>query len=706
MNSIIIPRIIIPKAREFLESGSLAPLKISLGDIRFDPVSGFLLKDVRLYTKDGSPAVCLISAKSVDIDLEWIPLLRRHVSIKRFDMAGADLRISRNSAGRWNFQPLTELGFMKTKDQKDFTFTIKEFRIINGTVDYSDSLKADNSLKRRFKNVNLSFAALRGESYGLEFSARAEGKEGGLVGAKLTYQGPIRSGEGEVFIVSAHLNDYWDYYLDDIFSPWNLKADEVALRAKFKFSGSGLSLNGAYAIKGGILNYGDICIKADASIEHRLNYSKTNPDKTDSAFQLFLKDASFLAGNNILMEKGECAVSIDKKEIGISRLEARALNQQVSYTGKFVFGEPKELSLNGRIRGIENTFDFIMSESNRGDAEAVIHTSGSNLALKAKITDLKDLLFDLNMEGDINISDLGPFFGAAKDDLSGKISILGNVSGEMDDAASLNGDAQAALNDISVFGIKPKSFTAKLSVKDGLLEGEIPEFSVYDGAVCGLVRFDSSRWGVEFNAKQCKLEKAAEEDSRLAGIKGELSANLACVGQWGHPEAAQGGGYLNLLDCNLKPAPIFIALEKGIGTVINNFSMPDFHEIKANFQIEDKKINLQSACKSPALNLDMSGHCDFSGESEIIAGADASGKGIIKAARQIMVPESIGLDFLKDGIQVKITGKWPDLKQETMLKPLRGLNEFFGFMRQMPLRKYSLEELWSEKQARHSGAFE
>jgi hypothetical protein len=256
------------------------------------------------------------------------------------------------------------------------------------------------------------------------------------------------------------------------------------------------------------------------------------------------------------------------------------------------------------------------------------------------------------------------------------------------------------MNGFTFLEMTPKSFSLKATVKDGLLDGEIPKFPLYGGTASANVRLDTRlsplKWGFELDLEKCDLKFLSEDDDRLSGMKGSLDANLACAGRWGRPEAAIGGGYIRVLDCNLKGVPFFVAIEKGIGSVVKDFTMPDFKEIKAAFGVAEKKVEIRSACRSPMLNIEMSGNCDFSGNVEMTAGANASRMSLIKTARQILIPATLGFDLVKDGILIKVSGKWPELKQQTVIKPLRVFDELFGFMKGIDLRRYSLDEAWAQ----------
>ncbi|MFA6356109.1 MAG: hypothetical protein WCY23_03260, partial [Candidatus Omnitrophota bacterium] len=158
VNSFIIPRVVIPKMRAYLESGASEPLKISVGDIRFDPVSGFLFTDVRLYTKQGSPSDYIASSKAVDIDLVWHDLLFKRVTIRRFDMTDVDLNVSRGSDGKWNIGPLARIGMgdAAAKQFGGFKVTVRELRLLGGKARYSDRMAPGNSIERVYDIASMS----------------------------------------------------------------------------------------------------------------------------------------------------------------------------------------------------------------------------------------------------------------------------------------------------------------------------------------------------------------------------------------------------------------------------------------------------------------------------------------------------------------------------------------------------------------------
>ncbi|MFA5094742.1 MAG: hypothetical protein WC512_05810 [Candidatus Omnitrophota bacterium] len=697
VNKFLIPRVVIPKVREYLESGLTAPFRVSVGDISFEPVSGFLLKDVRLYTSQGSPLNYVAASEKVDVDLEWYKLLFGRIEIKRFDMMGADFVVSRDSSGAWDFAPLFAVDFGSDKKFRKFNVCVKEFRMLDGTLRYSDRLMPGNTIDRTFGITRASFTGDRNGHYNLVLLCTSLDDRQDSVSFLMDYIPRDRSGKGSIGIRTSSINDYWDYYLDDIFKPWSMRAGIADLKADFSFDVSGVSLKGSYAIKDGELRYGDFLAKCEVSVRHELDCPPKG--KPLSCAQAVLTGIEMSAGKNTFFTGGRCIASVSGGQIEVASFTGSLFGKPVSYKGKVSGEEPISVDMEGDICGLRNAIDMQFPGPGKAKAQLRVLTSGSALIVDADTGSLDNLEFRFKVSGGAEISEIGPVFGISKDDMSGKITASGELTGELDRAETFNGSLGLELNDFSVLGIKPKDCSFSSKIENGLFDGSIPQFDLYGGTAEAQVRLDPGKWGFELDLDKCDLEEASHDSPHLAGIKGVVSANLACIGRWDRSEPASGGGYLNVSNCSFKSAPIFKAAEQGIGSVVGGFSMPDFKQIKTVLKIANRKVSIQGDCSAPLMRLEISGTYDINGSVEMTAGANVSQMNPIRTARQIILPVTISLDMVRDGIVVQITGKWPDLKQQTVIKPLRGFGELFGFMNSLSLKRYKLDELWAQETA-------
>ncbi|MDD5270101.1 MAG: hypothetical protein PHE80_02810 [Candidatus Omnitrophica bacterium] len=699
IGKVFIPRVLIPKVRAYLESGNTGPLLVSVGDIDFVPASGFLLKDVRLYTKRGSPSDYIVSSKAVDIDLAWFDLLFKRVTIRRFDITDAELNVYRGSDGLWNVGPLASMGMgdAESKHFGGFQVTVKELRLLGGKARYSDRLVPENSIE---KTYDIAYVSVTGSDDGsrIILSTKSTGPKKGSLKLALEYSPDAEPrGKGSMRINTPNINEYWSYYIDDLIKPWELKVGDTELKADISFSPGVFRMEGVYGLKDGEITYGDLHISADCVMKHTFERLK---GRSVSYAELVLKGMEISAGDNVMVSGAECRAYLDKDGVDISAIEGMAFNKPVSYKGMFIFGDPKRLSVDGQVCGIRNALDMEISGPDKASSVLQVFTSYSKLTVKASSNDLKGLVFDIGMAGDIDLSDIGRVAGLMKREMSGKASVSGTLSGELDRTASFNGMAGVKVDNFTLFDMTPKSFSIKATVKDGLADCEAPKFPIYEGTAAARVKFDAGlspqKWGFSFDLEKCDLSSLSLEDARLAGMKGHLDANIACSGVLGQSKTAIGGGYVKITDCNIKGVPLFIAVEKGMNTVIKDFVLPDFKEIRAGFDVADGNMAIRSACQSPMIKIEMSGNCDFSGNVDMTAGANVSRLSPIKTARQILIPATLGFDFVKDGIMIKISGKWPELKQQTIIKPLRVFDEVFGFMKNMELRRYFLDDTWAK----------
>jgi hypothetical protein len=699
VNKFLIPRVVIPRVREYLESGLTAPFRVSVGDISFEPVSGFLLKDVRLYTSQGSPINYVAASKKVDVDLEWYKLLFGRIEIKRFDMMGADFVISRDSRGAWDFAPLFNVDFGSDKKFRKFNVCVREFRMLDGTIRYSDHLMPGNSIDRTFGITRASFAGDRNGDYNLVLLCTSLDDRQDSVSFLMDYVPRDRSGKGSIGIRTSSINGYWDYYLDDIFKPWSMRAGIADLKADFSFDVNGLRLEGAYAIKDGELKYGDFLAKCEVSVRHEMDCPPKGKGEPRSCAQATLTGIEMSAGKNIFFTGGKCIASVTGGQVGITSLTGGLFGKPVTYKGKVSGEEPKSVNMEGDICGLHNTIDMQFPGPGKAEAQLRVLTSGSVLIVDADTNSLDNLEFRFTVSGGAELSEIGPVFGISKDDMSGRIAASGELTGELDRAETFNGSLGLELSGFSVLGIRPKDCSFSSKIENGLFDGNIPQFDLYEGTAEAQVRMDPKKWGFELNLDKCDLEEASHDSPHLTGIKGVVNANLACIGWWDRSEPASGGGYLNVSNCSFKSAPVFKAAEQGIGSVVGGFSMPDFKQIKTVFKIANRKVSIQGDCSASLMRLEISGTYDINGSVEMTAGANVSQMNPIRTARQIILPVTISLDMVRDGIVVQITGKWPDLKQQTVIKPLRGFGELFGFMNSLSLKRYKLDELWAQERA-------
>jgi hypothetical protein len=349
----------------------------------------------------------------------------------------------------------------------------------------------------------------------------------------------------------------------------------------------------------------------------------------------------------------------------------------------------------GKISNVDNSVRLVLPSDNQGELDWQGRTGNSYYRVKAQINDLKDMASQLSIDSDINLKDFSELLMVSQDNISGRVVLSGQIKGEIDEPYSFTGGIGLKVRDFSILNLQAITFDSDITVKDGIFFGKTPRIDFYKGALYGEVKMDSDSWGVELHIDKLDIEGFAKHFPNLKGIKGTFSAGVACVSEWSDINTLQGGGYFRITDCDLRYAPVFRVAEEGISTLTKDFIMPIFKNVEGNFQLKDASIIIDNAiCKSPTLSLGITGKCSFTGVADFTVGATILGGGFFKTARQIIFPYTIGVDLLANSVQVKISGRWPDLKHKAEVKTMNWLNDFFKMLKQISPNKYNLNNLW------------
>lgn len=695
VNYLFIPKVVIPELHEYLAVNMAGPLKLTVKDISFHPVRGFLLHDIELSGPVALKENRILRAKLVDIDLALAPLLWKRITVKRFMMYGVDLNIGRDASGVWNFKPLLESDIIKKIRLGEYDFVVNEFRVKKGGIDYADYFNKDNILERRLTNVDLLLIP-EGQRYKLVISGGAKDREEEDFRLEMSYDREQAAVDGTAKLNTRHLNEYWDYYLDEIFKPWHLKTEGLNAFLSFSYLDGKFTMKGRYALEKGALTYGDLTIAGDASIVQDLKYVKAAPAENDVTTEVSLSGSSLLTGRNIFLGNGSCEAVITKSEIAIKGLSGEIKRLPVSLSGRFTFPEPHELYLAGRTGKIDNKFYLKLLTDNQCAVDWEGRLKDSYLKLHADIPDLKNLAFDLKARGDIRLPDIGGLI-AGTESFKGSMKVSGDIRGEADKPGSLNGKAIVKVEDLAFLESAATSFEFDIGAKNGLFQGAIPPTNFCGGNFHGEIKADVDKLGVELDISQFDISQFVRS-RKLEGTKGVISGNAAFITDWTDLPDAIGGGYIKATDCDIKKLPLFLAAEAGIKSVTKDadFQLPVFKRIEGNYEVKDRGLNLKNIlCNAAGLNLMLSGRFSFSGKTDLTAGARFFGSSMFKMARQILIPETIGLDLIADCIVVKIEGDWPDLEQRTTVQPIRSLGALFPSVGHGSPDRYILKKLWT-----------
>ncbi|MDD5655084.1 MAG: hypothetical protein PHR91_05525 [Candidatus Omnitrophica bacterium] len=699
VNLYIIPRKIIPQVRKYLDASLSGPVKVRIGDIYFSPFRGFILKDAEILFSRGGKEDLFLRAPDVDIDLRIQGLLWKRLEIRRFIVSGASIIISRDEKGFWNFMSLFGMDSgSRDTGSGGWKLLVDKVSVRRSSVAYSDLFKKNNSLRRTFTDVELTASRPRAEVYELSFSVNARSARKGpgeSLDGFLEYDHASSSLKGQTRFKIRHLSEYRDYYLDDILKAWGLESDDISGQMRFDSKQGSLTIDAEYEIGAGVLRYGDFSVQADYSVGQELYYKNGCFDPDGSLARISLKNAVFRMGSKSFINEAQSALVIAKRALDIQSLTGKLWRRPVVMSGGFSFDDVRELSLSGRVDDFDTRLIFNFPAANQARADLFTGSGNSYFKLHAEISDLKDFVFALECRADIDCLELAKFLNLKKGSLAGRLTLSGNMTGEAEEPRSYAGGIAVGIAAFSYLGSQPVSCAIDAVIQEGVLLGQLPAVNFYGGELAGSFKLDYQRLGIEVHLKEMDIKKFSSGYERLKGLTGTLSGSAAGVSNWSGVKDLQGGGYINLVDCDLRLFPVVRATEEGLMGVIKNFVMPVFNEAEGNFQIDGKHITLQNVfCKATDLNLVVKGGYDLGGETNITVGATLFGGGLARTAKQVFRPFSLGVNLLANSFEVDIRGARSDLDHRVRVRPSRWLIDFLRMGSKADSGKYSLDKLW------------
>lgn len=161
--------------------------KVTVGDLSLSLFSGGIsAQDIKIADDPAFSHTSFLSAKSVDVGVELMPLLfSRSVRLTALTLKEPELALLRSSSGKWNFSSLG--GAPKTTTSKPPELSIQKLRIVNGRVTVAHWLTRDKP--RTYEAVNVTARDVSYESP-IPFTFAANTPGGGEVKVEGT-AGPI-----------------------------------------------------------------------------------------------------------------------------------------------------------------------------------------------------------------------------------------------------------------------------------------------------------------------------------------------------------------------------------------------------------------------------------------------------------------------------------------------------------------------------------
>ncbi len=705
LNYYFIPKIVIPEIKNQIAIFNQENrLNLKIQEIDFVFLRGFQLKGIEL-----SP---LLTAKEIDLDIDYLALLSRKVHLPQINIFEPDLKIKRSKQGKWNYEAaLKNLFGKKDKGQPSF-IDIDQIILTNGQVHFFDQYSAHNQLNKNFRNVDIKIKNPHQEDYFIEISG-TDAKLQDKIWSNFTYAPKTKAIQGKARLKIPDLADYINYYVDELILPWKTKKLGLDAQADFNFSQGNISIDGNYIVKNGQIYYGDIEFTGNASIRHKQKYFKNKKALNILSAQAQIDNLSLMLEKTLILEKGKCAATVTDTGISIQKLQGTSSEKPVDLKGDYIFQPSRALKLSGKLGESDNTFSLKLLSENSAEIAWLSTSEAVSFKIDSNIPDIKDLLFSGDLSGWINLDSLpGKILiddadnhltvsvEAGENDLKGRVDFSGKLQGELDKPETYSGKLGLKLKDFSVLGLEPLSFLLGMKVEEGVFTSGIPPMDLYQGKLSGALALDNKRWGIELKVEDMDLEKFNRVNAQLDGLKGLLTGKIAIIGNWGENSSIQGGGNFSLVNADLKNAPIFSAAQQGVDTMVKGFQMPDFKKVKGDFEIVNEIVTFKNTqATASGLDLRGSGTIDFSMQTNFTMGVKFTQNRDVRTSLFIFFPlETLGFDFLSKAIKVNIKGTAPDLVQTTSIQPLGWLTDTYNAKSSFDPNQYTLEKLWEKTQ--------
>ena len=575
LNYLLIPKVIIPEVLRYLETAKFGTAKVSIKDITFNPLRGFLLHDLKICDTINEKDTCMLQAEYCDVDLDFLALLQRRLDIKNCAFYKIQVLVSRDRAGKWNFFCFADKDFMKEqKAGSGLSFVIRKFSIVDGVVNFADDFRAGDVFHHTFPDVNIILKRDQSDIYKIKLSSVTRIRSDESIEAALAYDSSRGTLEGKAKFNTRHLNRYWTYYLDDWLKPWHVAARQISASADFSYSSGVFSVQGEYDIADGEFSFGDLNIRANTRISHTQRLTKSDPKLDIFLVRLDMDNVESLSGKYTLLDKGKCTLVITREDVSIERLDGSLKGQPLALSGKYTFTKPQQLHFKGTLADLATDFSLKLLDENQGTLDWRFNQGESSIALIAQIQDLKNQVFSSQINAKVHLEDLAVLMKMPKKDLQGLVDISGKLLGELDKKETLQADIVLNVADFSIFGLSPASFQFGLNISEGVFAADIPSTPYCDGKLSGRIQFDYDRWGAECRLKDVNMKDFLSDTQAMEGMEGTLNGNIAWVGPWGKARGLECGGFARLTDTNLRSAPLASAAEQGIATIVKNIVMP------------------------------------------------------------------------------------------------------------------------------------
>jgi len=677
-----IPKIAVPYAKKYVNEKLQGQISVKIGDITFDLIKGFQLKDVVLagpvYVKNG----VIFSAHQIDTDLSILPLLWKKIRIERLNVCGALLVIGRDSKGDWNLSALLDM--LNGDDSGNTDIAIDEINISNSQLTYADAAEVGNIVERSISNVSAVIRCYKDRDNELSISGSAKDGDMESVILQLDYDPKGEIMNGRIKLRTKYLNLYSEHYLKSILDPLDLKGEELTSSIYLAYSDNKLKAITISKINKGNISDGDICITGDAIVKTDLVYPNGVIDRNNSFIRVALENAKLVIEGATRVDKGRCSLVVKGDTINIAEVTGEFMEIPLRYNGTFSFAEPQKLLLHGEIGEMKSDYKIEFVTNNHAVLEWNDKVLGSSLAINADIYDIENYAFTANVNGSFQVPDLlliaksiNIINSEAVNEevenhlVTGVINVQGSIKKDAEGTYVISDDAFVNVTDLSFFRLDPVSFNFKMHLRDGVFEGVIPKTKFFNGSLNGAVKVSLQKWGIELGINKFDIAEFVDPYPELKGTKGFLSFNIACAGKSNDNfRSLNGGGYFMLSNTHLWEAPVFKQAADGIKNVKTNIKIPDFKKFCGNYALSADGIKVDNVlCEISKFLFNIKGSLSWGGDVDCTVGVILSKSGVLRAIRQILLLPTVIFDVIADSISIHVYNNISDIKYNVAIQP-------------------------------------
>ncbi|MFH1283370.1 MAG: hypothetical protein ABII27_06875 [bacterium] len=699
-NQFLIPKIILPQLRQYLNHTFGKNLIVEFKDVKYNFVEGFVINNFSIKSKLPHEISKIIYVPNIQIDLEWIRLFMRSIVVSRCVLENPEVSIIRSKSVDWNIRPILNINLFEEKKTGKFSFRIRKLELKDGTVEFTDTAKENNSLKLNINRINARLINKLPNLYHVYTSVQDIAGGSTSLEIFVEYDKRARAASGKVTAATDAFGGFWGYYIDDIVKPWDADADVVKLDIGFIYKNNSLKLTSEAALTNGCFKRNNFQLKGAVNLINQMLFVNNIYQKEYARTEAELIDGSIIFQERSIVDNAVLKALINQKIFKVEELNGTIKYYPISLTGSATLSMPYQINLSGTISNFNADIKSTINNNKDGIFKLICKKSDSYINLGMQFKNLEELEMTSNLLCKLNMEDLKDIFKNAVflKKVDGDISILGLIDGSLKFPSSLGGEINIEISEFSYDKSAPQSINIQLNGAEGVFRGTIPETSFFSGSLRGLLQADFNKWGIELHLNKVDLEAISKGYNGLNGLSGMLNSDIAAVAPWADCKKITGKGYVFVNKSYVGKYKLFNEIEDLVNEIIPDKGLSEFDTIELNFSVGDKKLTIENSLfSSKLINMSIMGDITFEKKVNLIAGIQIFTGAVAGALRKFLgalIPFADTFDFRLNVMQIEITGTMPKLKKRAQKKPLKWLTEFFKIQK-IKQNKLSLKELWN-----------